>query len=488
MSILCLTALALSAAPLPVAYVVNEEKTIWQPIDPADIQVTVGQAALEALSKSGLVRLEAATDAELRDKPREYVLRITGRMLDEAETHTVFLSFEPKASARLGSLRASDTVVLSKLKRADMLSRIEESAKRAAGDLAKGLKQALERDSQSDAKAPSKGPIEPPPLPWRWTHVDSAPPPSLKADDDLDAKDHKKRQAALRQLTSLALYETGPRQALERCAKKHRDADMRYGCLQALRPLARRLPQTQHAVIEVFLGEKDKKIVSEASDQMLYFTGVSRLEAIQAWLERAAAAEVFGPFQELGDIPNLDTVVLRCLITAGKRPKYERSKRACLDLMDPIPQPRRKAILWRFLQELDPESPYYIEGLGKNEGSSGNDWGWALEHVIEGAERFEPGLEEILWRRYERDFSYNAMSALATFAEPSELMAQRFLELIQTAGENQAARALERFVEDEPKLKPMVREKIAELLATESYHKGVSKQVLEQLLKKASKP
>src|SRR5689334_12371247 len=94
---------AAAGKPLPVAYLLKEERTGWQPIDPEDVEATLGQAALEALSKTALVSLDKTTEQALRQKPRDYVLRVTGRMVDEAETHTVFLSLEPSGEAAIGS-------------------------------------------------------------------------------------------------------------------------------------------------------------------------------------------------------------------------------------------------------------------------------------------------------------------------------------------------------------------------------------------------
>lgn len=480
-AVLCAPALAL-AGPLDVHVIVKEERTTWQPVDLEDVERSVGQAALEALSASGQLKLIMTTEQQVRANPPSYLLRITGRMLDEAETHSVYLSFEPKSGAAIGSVRTSQTVSLSKLDKKTMLARMQQSAKAAAAELWASLKTALARGNQAPPPLDLKALPE---LPWKWSAV-LAPSARLPSAADLTSSDNEKRQAALRELTSIALHKTEPRHALEACALSNPHVDIRRGCLEALRPIARDLPQTQRIVIEVFRKDKESRIVNEASEQMHYFTGAGQQDAIAAWMERAAKGQVYGPFASLGDLPNLDLTIARCILAKGQLPnKWERERGACIEMLRPVPHERRKAILWPFLTEVDPDSPRYLGGAGEREGSTGTDWQRAVEAYIEDAPRFPSGLDEVLWRRYERTLSSSSLDILASHAEPSPLLAQRFLEAIQTGGSRDALMGLERFVKEDPKLRDAVIEKVSELLATESYHKKIKKPDLERLLKKA---
>src|SRR5262249_38055374 len=158
---------------------------------------------------------------------------------------------------------------------------------------------------------------------------------------------------------------------LERCVLDHKMEDMRLGCLKALRPLARKSAPTQRVVIEAFRRDSESDVRGEASEQMTYFSGAARTEAVAAWLESLARCSAIGPLDQLGDLPNLDIAVKSCLMACGKKPKYQRSKRSCIEALKPVPLERRRRLLWRHLEENDTESPYYVEGAGEREGSTG---------------------------------------------------------------------------------------------------------------------
>ena len=459
--------LALSAPR--VGYTAGEEASPWQPIEPADVSATVEHAALEVLSKGGNFVFDKVTPNE------DYELRIAGRMVDDTESHTVYLSFEPRGQSPLGSFRTADTAVIGKLPRAEMLKKIDASTRTAAAQLAAALQSAMGRVGASDP-APE---INVAPFKWPDIHI----PASGVHSEDLYSSDYQKRGAALRELTSQALSDNAPRQALEQCALSHKDMETRLGCLRGLKPLSRKLATTQRVVIEVFRKDQESKLVEEANDQMLYFTGLSRGDAIQAWLESAAKNKNIGPLFQLGDVPNLDSVVARCLVAAGKQPKYQRSKATCIELMKSIPQPRRRAIIWRLLKETDADSALFLEGAGESEGSHGTDWQRAVETVLNDARRFEPGLEDILWQRYERFLSSFALDVLAEEAPASPTLVDRLVQAMQGAEARYALRGLKRLTKEAPQLKGAIRDKVAELQATSGYHKSISTRDLDDFLK-----
>lgn len=371
-------------------------------------------------------------------------------------------------------------MVLSKLSRGKMLRRIERSSREAARALAKSMQGPLSRLSDTSAHPEVDEPFDTKgPAPWQWPEV-RVPRGSVgRAEKDLYAKAAKRRQAGLRELTSLALTEATPRHALERCALEHKDARMRSGCLVALRPLSRRLPPTAQVVVQVYRKETDNRVRREANDQMMYFSGPSREAAVQAWLEAASQGKDSGPLDDLGDLPNLDLTIRRCLEATGKKRGYDNKSRfRCISLLEPVPARRRRAILWRFVREMNPSSPYYLKGAGEREGSTGTPWARAVDALLDGLQRWDPKLEEILWQRYQRTLSAHAMSVLSSWAAPSEKLKDRLLEIVQTKGEGRALNGLVRIAKKDPALKPAVIAALDEMLAMGTFSKDVSERRL----------
>jgi hypothetical protein len=483
--LLDVVALLLVSALPKVSYVVEESRTSWQPLDPDDVEKTIEHAALEVLSKPGLMLLEKMPK---KGTAGDYVLEIRGRAVDEAETHSVYLTFGPGGRTDLASFRASDTVPLQRQSRAAMLSAIDASARKAAAQLVEVLKPQL---SGAKAGGGEDAPVDPlsgkKTLPWKWADVHVPPVSALRAAQGIYSKKRNERMAALRELTSLALSETSPRNALESCVLKHGDPEIRLGCLVALRPLSRRIAPTQRVVIEAFRQDASTDVVKEASEQMEFFTGLSLKDAGEAWLERAAKGQVYGPIDKLGDLPNLDLAIRSCLVESGKRAKYERSKRSCIELLKPVSLERRRRILWPCLGETNPDSPLYLEGAGEREGSIGTDWQWAVEAVLEDATTWDPKLEEILWARYQRTLSETSIAILYEIGAPSEKLMQKMIELVETAGARQGLWGLKRIAKADPALKPKIVEKLSELQATSAYPKTIQPRDLEEVLKELNR-
>lgn len=130
------SATAAQAASLPtVSYRVSATVGTWQPLDVGDVAKTIGETALEVLTQPGLAQIERVSGAAALTPEGDYLLEVKGRLLDEAETHTIYLSFGPNKADDLPSFRATDTVVLSKLDRRAMLQKITESSRKAAAEL-----------------------------------------------------------------------------------------------------------------------------------------------------------------------------------------------------------------------------------------------------------------------------------------------------------------------------------------------------------------
>lgn len=473
----------MTIAALPsVSYSVEVSAGSWRPLASSDIEKTVEHAALEVLTRPGLMQLERAAKGGATG---DYRLGIRSHVLDEAETHTVYLDLGPGTKSDLPSLDASHTVQLSKRSRSEMLTLIEDSARKAAARLVEAMKGPLARAGRGDEADPPEEPAGPK-IEWQWAPVRIPAVDAGRAAKDLYAKKAELRQAALRELTSLALSDAAPRNVLERCVLEHFDGDTRQGCLVALRPLSRRIEPTRRVVIQAYRKDRDDGVRREAEEQMQFFTGASKAEAIQAFVESAAKGVVPGPLDGLGDVPNLDVAIRDCLMakpdSVGERPQS-----SCLSLMDPLPHRRRVAILWRFLRETNEDSPYYLRGAGEREGSIGTAWENAVKVVLEKARRWDPKLGDILWERYRRTLSSSSLSILASHAPPSEVHADRMLEAVQTAGARDALWSLKRIGEEDAKLRPKIVEKLSELLAMGTYPKSVSKHQLEETLRELSK-
>lgn len=471
----------ISFAALPkISVVVDEERSTWQPIDPQDVERAMGQAALEAFTQEASASLEAVPLHQLAKADGDYLLRVLGRMLDETESHVVQISLESLRKNDLPSVRAADTIVIGKLERSKMIERIEASARSVGKKVGALSKAALQHTSSAALPTPVSPDT---PLPWTWAEFKEPKQDSTQASVDVMLNDNSKAHAALRELASLAFVDNNVRKPLGHCALQHKAAEMRRECLLALRPIVDRSAEAQRMVIEVFLRDGNSRTREAASEIMTYFSGVARNDAIAAWLQRAAQGDVYGPLRELGELPNLDVVAAKCLVACGKREKYQRGKSQCLGLLEPLSTPRRYAVLQRALSELDPDSPLYLEGAGTGEGSHGTDWQTAWQLVIEGAPQFWPGFEQVLWKRYERTLSQSALSALADYAPPTEQLVARMAEVIVTAGQREGVFGLRRIAKQEPKLRPAIKEKIAEMLATNAFHKDVSARTLEDTVK-----
>lgn len=489
---LLLLPVSAEAGSIPTASLrVSATVGAWQPLDIADVAKTIEQAALEVLTKPGLLQVERRAGKKApaggAEPELDYAIEIKGRILDEAESHTVYLSFAPGRKNDLPSFQASDTVVLSKLDRRKMVERIEASAKKAATELLESLKPAL----SSAQKPPGAAYVDVLPdkraTPWQWAEPVIETNLGKQGAHDLYSKNSDERGKALRALVSWSLTDAGAYPQLINCTLKHPDTETRRSCLKALARPSRRNGAVQRVVISAFRRDKAREVKAEAEEQMMYFTGGGRDEAIQAWLESAAACESTGPLKQLGDLPNLDLTIKSCLVACGKKEKYQRSKSSCIELLEPLSFTRRRAVVWRFLDEVNPESPLYLEGAGEREGSIGTDWQRAMESLLDASTRWDPAVEEILWRRYQRFLSSFALDALAGYGAPSERLAGRLLEALQTGGDHRVLWGLKRMSAQSPPIRAMVRDKVAELKATGQYPKTVTKQALEELLRDLEK-
>ncbi len=477
------------AAAVSAIYVAEEEKTYWEPINRGDIERVIEQTALDVLTRAGVLRLTKVEPKDLANARGDYLLRVSGRMVGESETHTIQLGFEARDKAEVGSFRAAGTVVIGKLPLDEMRRRIEASTRMAAEQLLAVLKPALSRvgpgggiDTAPRVEDDPKATLQVPTIPWSWGDLRVPEPPHAET-QELFGKNEERRAQTLRLLISEALVTPSRRNGLEHCALKHPDPEVRLQCLIGLRPSSRKLVTTQRVVINVFRTDSDSKVMQEASSQMEYFSGMSRSEAIQAWLERTGnTGHTHGPLKSLGDVPNLDATIARCLAAVSKMEKYQRTHRDCIELLEPLDVKRRRAIMWPYLKETNQHSPAYLKGAGKGEGSMGTDWQWGFEAVLKPSCKLDQPLEDVLWQRYLRELSHSAIGAIADYGVPSEQLVQRLAQAVQTGGERAGVSGLRRLYEKNPELRQLIKNRVAEMSATGNYDKAADVPWLEKEL------
>lgn len=474
------------AAAVSAIYVAEEEKTYWEPMNRGDIERIIEQTALEVLTRSGVLRLTKVEPKDLPNARGDYLLRVSGRMVGESETHTIQLGFEARDKAEVGSFRASGTVTIGKLPLDEMRKRIEASTRMAAEQLIAVLKPALARlgpgASIDTAPTPQDDPkgLEVPTIPWNWGDLKVPEPPKAET-AELFGKNREKQDQTLRLLVSEALVNPARRNALEHCALKHPEPEVRLKCLIGLRPSSRKLTPTQRVVITVFRTDAHDKVVEEASSQMEYFTGMSRSEAIQGWLERTGnTGRVYGPLKQLGDVPNLDATIARCMASVQKQQAYEKTHRGCIELTEPLDVKRRRALLWPYLKETNKQSVAYLHGAGKSEGSNGTEWQWGFEAVLKPSCKLDQAFEDVLWQRYLRELSYSAIYAIADYGTPSEQLVNRLAQSVQTGGERAGMSGLRRLYESNPELRATIKNRVAEMSATGNYDKNADVPQLEK--------
>ncbi|MEM6532330.1 MAG: hypothetical protein AAF654_06890 [Myxococcota bacterium] len=460
---------SVAAPPVKTRLVVEEQRSSWQPIRPSDVAQVVARAALDEVTRTGSLQLvQNAKSADV-----EFELRIVGRMVGEAETHTVYLSFDPLGAQEIGSLRAASSVVIGRMPRAKMRAEIDRSTREAARQLVASLGPALERYHRraEPVDFKRKTPIVVAESPWRWSKI-RVPSVGQGTGKGLNSSNRSDRDAAVRELSSQARAgKAKARNALERCSLQHPTADTRVQCVVALRPFARRVPATQRVIVEVYRKDSDRKVREAANEQMLYFTGAAHQEVVQAWLDATSRlGEQQGPIDRLGDVPNLDLVIAGCLKSSNKLPEYKRTRKTCLQLLRPLSGPRRLAILWPYLQELRPKSPRYLKGAGAREGSIGTDWENALNSVAETSCRLSGELEEVAWRRYERDLSSAALDVVASYGEPDLKLVERLIGVVQADGDNAAFFGLMRIGENSRELGMEIIERLERLKLTGAFN------------------
>jgi hypothetical protein len=347
-------ALLAAAAPAPpeVRYVVSAETRSWEPIELSEVQRMVEEAVKEPLTAPGAVRLVSATPMTLSEGP--YVLRISGRFVEEAERFTVYLAFGPGTQGDLPSLVAAHTSdPLGRQSRAEMERRIRDTARQAALRLTEALTPWLDR-AQLQVAPPLTDDVQP--MAWGDIEVPTVTDktPAIRTLLDVAEENHA-RAKALGELKGHVFDQQAARNAVERCALLDPTPELRRGCVEALAPVARAHVPTQRVLLHLLRTEVDEQVLAAATEISSGFVGLSRLETVATWLHMVAsdatpvraAEQAARLLAKEKDIPNLEYAVAACLqqeaVVYGKRYACAQS------LLQKIPAERRRPVVWRYL-------------------------------------------------------------------------------------------------------------------------------------------
>jgi hypothetical protein len=355
---LLFTVLAIGASgdPSEVRYVAKVVTKSWQPLELGDVEKAVEAKALAKLTAPGSMKLVRSSYADL--KSSDYTLTIDGRFIEEAEKFSVYLTFGSGKRNDLPSFHVSDTDSIGHLAKPVMQKKIEALAERAGQRLAQVLSPLLE-SARLKVVPP---PIEDQKLPWEWgpIEVPAVTSPDKAMQDLLEVRnpDHV-RHKGLAAIEARVFDQPAARDAVVLCTLRDPSPALRANCARALAPVARAHVPTQRVLLLAMRNEVDDGVLEALAELSKSFVGLSRKECIETWLELVASdatpsqsAERIGrALAEEGDLPNLDLAVAKCLqqesLAYGK-------KIACADsLFRNIPNPRRRAVAWKYLERLE---------------------------------------------------------------------------------------------------------------------------------------
>lgn len=355
MNAVLVTLALLAPAELPeVRYTTTVVTRSWEPIALAEVERMVEQAVEEPLTAPGKMRFVRSEVSALGEG--DYVVRVAGRFVEEAERFTVYLSFGPGKQDDLPSLVAAQTSdALGRKSRAEMERRIRETARRAAARLAEALSPWLDR-ARIDVAGPEAQPV----LPMQWGEIEipevTDRRKAIRTLMDPRAPDHA-RGNALREVKGHAFDQQPARNAIEHCVLRDPSPELRARCVQALAPVARAHVPTQRILLHAMRTDVEERVLDALAKVSQGFVGLSRLETVATWLHMVAtdatparaAEKVARLLSKEKDVPNLEVAVAKCLqqesVVYGKRYACAKS------LLPRIPAERRPRVVWRYLQE-----------------------------------------------------------------------------------------------------------------------------------------
>jgi hypothetical protein len=341
-------------APL-VKYATKVMTKSWEPIEIPEVERFLEAEVLQVLSAPGTMRLEKGGFADVQNG--DYSLLINGRFIEEAERFSVYLTFGKGKRTDLPSFHAAHTSdALGKKPRAEMQRLIGAAAASAAKRMVEVLAPQLEA-----ARLKADPPVlEDPELPTDWGTIDI---PRVESKDaairtllDVRNPDHE-RHKALNEIQAHVFDQEAARHAVELCMLRDPLPALRGRCADALKPAARNHAPTQRLILHAMRTDVDDQAIASLTEVSKTFVGLSRMETIATWLHLIASEgtpargveQMVDLLRDEGDVPNLDFAVAACL--QGEAIVYGK-KSACAELIDNIPAPRRRAVVWRYLDSV----------------------------------------------------------------------------------------------------------------------------------------
>ncbi len=375
----------------------------WYPLPLKTISRIVEGRVLQKLTRSGRLTLHPPGAG---DKAPDLKLRITARIIEDAQQFSVFVSARPRNKDRAGSMASVATRPINQRNSKAIQAAIEKAADEAGRKLEALVNPYVDLLSEVG----DSGKIVP-------MELDRAGAASWSADLRLRGA-RGKFKGNLSSLTARARKEASARMALAHCAVGAAQHGMQTRCIDALAQLSRSHPSAQRALIAVLFSAPPKKRNNEwqkvrrrAFRVTTSFSGAALQEAIQAWLFLLASDHsdnyrLFGGRREdyqimetVADylarnthVPNLDRALALCSRPAKKKNKPP--DQYCLKVIKRIPVARRLSLLYRQLAR--PPSYSFYEPW--------RAWTSMLSTVVDRGKRLHPAVEALCKRRIMRSF------------------------------------------------------------------------------------
>ena len=375
----------------------------WYPLPLKTISRIVEARVLQKLTRSGRLTLHPPGAA---GKAPDLNLKITARIIEDAQQFSVFVSAQPLKKEQAGSMASVATRPINQRNHKAIQVAIEQAADEAGRkmeDLVTPFVDLMSEEGDSGKFVPLD--IE--------TGGDVSWSMGLRLGKALG-----KFKGNLGSLTARAGKEASARMSLAHCAVGADKPGMQTRCIDALAQLSRRHPSAQRAIIAVLFSAPPKKRSNEweavrrrAFRVTTSFSGPALQEAIQAWLFMLASDHsdnyhLFGGRREdylimetvatylarNPQVPNLDRALAWCARPAKKDNKPPDSY--CLKVMKSIPVTRRLALLYPQLAA--PPSYSHREPW--------RAWTAMLETVIDRGKPLHPAVEKLCKRRVMRSF------------------------------------------------------------------------------------
>ena len=475
-AILCLSALLLWSTPVAARTAsVKCETSVstysWYPLPLKTISRIVEGRVLEKLTRSGRITLHPPGAG---DRAPDLNLRITARIIEDAQQFSVFISAQPRKKDQAGSMASVATRPINQRNHKAIQLAMEQAADEAGRKLEALVNPFVDLLSEEGESG-------------KFVALDGG----EGGATDWSASLHlgKARGAFkgnLDTITARASKEASARMALAHCAVGADKPGMQTRCIDALAQLSRRHPSAQRAIIAVLFSAPPKKRSNEweqvrrrAFRVTTSFTGPALQEAIQAWLFMLASDHsdnyrLFGGRREdyqimetvasylarNSNLPNLDRALAWCSRPAKKDNKPP--DQYCLKVMKSIPVPRRLALLHRQLAAL----PSYSHR------EPWRAWTAMLETVVDRGKPLHPEVERICKRRIMRSFwkvdRKDCMEALGKYGRPTRALLRFVIGVFISQDKEMVFRsrdALKDLVKRNPKLCPYLKKKLGSFVA-----------------------